>query len=58
MKAEQLATSAKESSQEVVVLSLEIGADGKVAKKIQEQLRAIHPTGSFFVASLDDEGDK
>ena len=46
------------SNQEVVVLSLEIGADGKVAKKIQEQLRAIHPTGSFFVASLDDEGEK
>jgi hypothetical protein len=44
--------------QEVVVLSLEIGADGKVAKKIQDQLKAVHPTASFFLASLDDESEK
>jgi hypothetical protein len=42
----------------VVVLSLEIGADGKVAKKIQDQLKAVHPTASFFLASLDDESEK
>ena len=46
------------SLQHVVVLQLEIGADGKVAKKIQETLRSIHPSGSFFIASLDDEAEK
>jgi len=44
--------------QAVVVLAVEIGADGKVAKKIQEQLRAVHPAGSFFLASLDDDAEK
>ena len=45
-------------SQAVLVLSAEIGADGKVAKKLQEQLRAVHPSGSFFIASLDDDAEK
>lgn len=40
------------------MLAVEIGADGKVAKKLQEQLRAIHPTASFLLASLDDEAEK
>lgn len=44
--------------QAVLVLSAEIGADGKVAKKLQEQLRAVHPSGSFFIASLDDDAEK
>jgi len=57
-KAEQVAAAAKANNQDVVVLGLEIGADGKVAKKILEQLRSIHADGSFFLASLDDEGEK
>jgi hypothetical protein len=41
-----------------VILSLEIGADGKVAKKIQETLRGLHSVGSFFLASLDDDAER
>ena len=58
VKAEQVAAEAKANNQAVVVLAVEIGADGKVAKKIQEQLRAVHPTGSFFLASLDEDNEK
>ena len=43
----------------MVVMSLmEFGADGKVAKKIQDTCKSVHPEGSFFIASLDDEGEK
>jgi hypothetical protein len=58
VKAEQCTVAAKASGQQVVVLGLEIAADGKVAKKIQDQLRGIHPAGSFFIASLDDDNEK
>ena len=42
----------------IVISLLEFGADGKIAKKIQDTCRALHPEGSFLIASLDDEGDK
>ena len=40
------------------MLQLEIGADGKVAKKIQEKLKAIYPAASYFLASLDDDAER
>ncbi len=44
--------------QDAIVASVDIGADGKVAKKIQEKLRALHTRGSFFLVSIDDDGEK
>lgn len=41
-----------------MVSMMEFSADGKVAKKIQDTFKGIHPEGSFFIASLDDEGEK
>jgi len=41
-----------------VVSKMEFGADGKVAKKIQDKFKSIHPEGSFFLASLDDDEEK
>ena len=46
------------SHQHVVVSMMEFSADGKVAKKIQDTFKGIHPEGSFFIASLDDDGEK
>lgn len=57
-KAEQAAEAAKAAGQPSVVLGLEIAADGKVAKKLQDQMRAIHPSGSFFIASLDEDSER
>lgn len=57
-KAEQAAEAAKAAGQAAVVLGLEIAADGKVAKKLQDQMRAIHPSGSFFIASLDEDSER
>ena len=56
--AQALATEAKALGKEAVVCMLEFGADGKVAKKIQDTCKAIYPEGSFFIASLDEEGEK
>jgi hypothetical protein len=42
----------------VVVINVEFGADGKVAKKLLDRMRAVHADGSFFVASLDEESEK
>jgi len=42
----------------VLVASLDFGADGKVAKKIQDKFRSIIPEGSLFLASPDEEEDR
>ena len=54
--AQALAAEAKEKGSAVVVQLLDFGADGKIAKKIQDLFRAVHPEGSLFLASLDEEG--
>ncbi len=41
----------------MVVINVEFGADGKVAKKLLDRMRVLHPEGSFFVASPDEEGE-
>jgi hypothetical protein len=46
------------SSQLIVVKLMEFGSDGKVAKVVQDTCKSVHPAGSFFIASLDDEGEK
>ncbi len=40
------------------MINIEFGADGKVAKKLLDRMRAIHSEGSFFVSSLDEENEK
>ena len=42
----------------MLVASLDFGADGKVAKKIQDKFRSIIPEGSLFLASPDEEEDR
>lgn len=56
--AEKLGADAVQSNKDAIVASVDIGADGKVAKKIQEKLRALHARGSFFLVSIDDDGEK
>lgn len=55
---EVMAAQAVASNQGVVVVHLEIGADGKVAKKIQDKFKGLHPSGSFFLATFDEEVEK
>lgn len=42
----------------IIVVQIDFGSDCKVAKKIQEKLKGYNTLGSFFIASLDEEGDK
>jgi hypothetical protein len=42
----------------LIISLLEFGADGKIAKKYQDTCRKEHPEGTYFIASLDDEGEK
>jgi len=56
--AERLAVEARDRGEEILVLSLEIGADGKVAKKILEKIKAVYPIASVFIASLDEDEEK
>mmetsp|Transcript_14718 Transcript_14718/g.32206 ORF Transcript_14718/g.32206 Transcript_14718/m.32206 type:complete len:1030 (-) Transcript_14718:4-3093(-) len=56
--AQQAAEAAAASNQAVLVLAVEVGADGKVAKKLIEGMRAISPQTSFLLASLDDDREK
>jgi hypothetical protein len=56
--AQALATEAHAQGKGAVVCLLEFGADGKVAKKIQDVCKGINTEGSFFIASLDEEGEK
>jgi hypothetical protein len=37
---------------------MEFGADGKLAKKIQENFKRISPGLSSLIASYDDDGEK
>jgi soluble P-type ATPase len=44
--------------QSVIISQLDFGADGKIAKKIQDVIRALHPEATIFIASPDDDGEK
>lgn len=37
---------------------MDINADGKVAKKIQERIKSIHSDASTFIYSVDDDSEK
>ena len=44
--------------QNVAVIRIDIGTDGKAAKKLQDILLKHHPDGSFLIVSKDDANDK
>lgn len=44
--------------QEIIVLNMDFGADGKLAKKIQDKFKAMYPDISLFLVSIDDDGEK
>ncbi len=37
---------------------MDFGADGKVAKKIQDRFKELRPDASFFLYAVDDEDTK
>ena len=56
--AESVAKAAVAQEKALVVVQIDFGADGKVAKKIHDKLKGEHAEGSFFVASYDDDEEK
>jgi hypothetical protein len=42
----------------VVVEFVDFGADGKVAKKMQDKFKEVCPAVSLFLCSLDDDSSK
>jgi hypothetical protein len=44
--------------QSLICVSMDLGADGKVVKKIQEKFRTAIPQVSSVIVSLDDEGER
>jgi alanyl-tRNA synthetase len=56
--ADVLIAQAVAESQQVVIANLDFNADGKVAKKIFDKLRAAIPDGSFVLVSSDEDGEK
>lgn len=53
-EAETKATASKEAGKQATILAL-VGVDAAVNKKVAETLKKVHPTGSFFVASVDED---
>ncbi len=37
---------------------MDFGGDAKIAKKVQDIIKDIHPVASIFIISADDEGEK
>ena len=42
----------------MIIAAIDFGADGKIAKKIQDIVRGISPSVSMVIVSGDDEGEK
>lgn len=58
IKADEVAAQSKTNGKALIVASIDFGADGKVAKKIHDKLKATYAEGSFFIASFDDDMEK
>jgi alanyl-tRNA synthetase len=56
--AEATATELLAGGQKVAVVRIDIGSDGKAAKKLQDIMVKAHPEGSFLIVSNDEAGDK
>lgn len=46
------------ASKTIIVMQVDMGGDGKMAKKIHESVKKIHATASFMIVSIDEEADK
>jgi len=55
---ETIAQAVQQTNQAVLVQGMDFGADGKVAKKIQDKLKTLCPALSVFLCSIDDDNEK
>jgi len=55
---EKVTTEALAASKAIICVQVDFGGDGKLAKKLHESVRKIHPTASFMFASVDEEAEK
>lgn len=56
--AESCAKEMQASNQRVAVVRIDIGSDGKAAKKLQDIMLKHYPEGSFLIVSNDEANDK
>lgn len=56
--AERAASEALSLGRRLSVCRVDIGSDGKAAKKLQDNMTKIHPEGSFIIISFDEENDR
>ena len=56
--AEETAKELLAKNQRVAVVRIDIGSDGKAAKKLQDILVKAYPEGSFLIVSNDEANDK
>jgi hypothetical protein len=55
---ETLANEAKGKNENWIFADLDFGADGKIAKKLQDKLKSLHPSCSSVIVSVDDDGER
>lgn len=58
IEADKIVEEAKSAQKSTLVTELDLGADGKLAKKIQEKFKAVYPELSSVILSSDDDGEK
>lgn len=57
-EADKIVDEAKSAKKPFVVAELDLGADGKLAKKIQEKFKSVYPELSSVLLSSDDDGER
>ena len=55
---DKLCQDAKANNVDIIVVDLDLGADGKLAKKVHETLKASIPTVSSVIVTSDDDEEK
>lgn len=55
---ENLCHNAKANNKDIIVVYLDLGADGKLAKKVHETFKASIPNVSSVIVTSDDEEEK
>lgn len=56
--AQTLAEASLSKNEPFIVAHMDFGADGKIAKKVQDHVKSVNPAASVFLASAGDAGDK
>jgi len=56
--ADRVARHALASNEGTIIAAMDFGADGKLAKKIQEIFKAVHPASSSCIVSMDDDEER